>query len=504
MMKGKKGIRDYLPNEHPPRSQDEPFTEEYFYQLFDSCGDVKIERLTLPQSQQENASVVLIYCIGICDTNQINQLVIPHLFRLFQKHSIQSQDDLQLNSPLLQAPIKDQTSADELIYKVFDGELLLFFPKWNEIYRLDLSNPPQRTPEEPNTEVSVKGPKDGFTEETTINVALIRKRIKSNTLGVEEFLLGKQTQTTVKLLYLKNRIVPETLDAIRTKLNALDVDELISSKQLEEMLHHSRHTLFPLHEYTGRPDFAINAMLHGKFLLFVEGSPTAIIAPVNLTFLFNTPEDAYSHYFHIGFTRLLRILGLILALFLPGFWIALITFHQDQIPFTLVATLVLSRQGVPMATPLEGIVMLLLFELFREAGLRLPLPFGQTLSVVGGLIIGEAAISAGLTAPGILVIVAISVLATFSLVNQDIVGIVSLLRIVILIICSLFGMFGFLICVMGVVLYLANLRSYGVYYLEPISPPHFPDMLKVLFRSPWGKHLKVPRMLKRTDSREES
>ncbi|MDC0764123.1 spore germination protein [Brevibacillus sp. AG] len=506
-MRRVRGNDVFVPNEHPPSiPNDQPLTEQYFRQLFASCADVIIDSVRFPstEDQQNSSDVTIIYSEGLCDIKQINQYVIPKLSHMYQTTSPLSASGLEQYSELFLKVILDDRNPDLLVKKVFGGELLLFFPSFNKLYWMELSNPPQRTPEEPTTEVSVKGPRDGFTEEPHISIGLIRKRLKTNRLAVEEYRLGEETQTRVNLLFLKNKINPETLDEIRTKLEQLQVTAIISNTQLEDMLTGARIPLFPLFEYTGRPDFAVNALLHGKFLIFVEGSPIATIAPVTLTFLFNTPEDIYSYFWYSAFTRLMRLFGFLMALFLPGFWIALITYHQDQLPYTLVATLVLSRQGVPIPAPLEAIVMLLLFELFREAGMRLPMSFGQTLSVVGGLIIGQAAISAGLTAPGILVIVAMSVLSTFSLVNQDLVGTVSLLRLIILVISGMAGLFGFFISVGMIVLYLTNLRSFGVYYLEPLSPPIFQDLWKVIFRIPWGKWYKVPHMLQKNRSSEEN
>ncbi|MGE5702849.1 MAG: spore germination protein, partial [Clostridia bacterium] len=226
-----------------------------------------------------------------------------------------------------------------------------------------------------------------------------------------------------------------------------------------------------------------------------DGIPSAIIAPTNLTYLLNAAEDANTPTIFVLMTRLYRILGLIIAIYLPGFWIALLTYHQDQIPLTLLSTLVLSRQGVPLPTPLEGIFMLMLFELLKEAGLRLPTAIGQTLSVVGGLIIGQAAISAGMTAPGVLVIMAIAIVATFTLGNQNLVSLVSLLRMGVLIVCAFLGMFGFLISLMGITMALANLRSFGIPYLAPISPPVWRDLFKVLFSLPWRRIDSPPNMI---------
>ncbi|BAH46030.1 probable spore germination protein [Brevibacillus brevis NBRC 100599] len=506
-MRRKKGIDVFVPNDHPPSiPDDQPLTEDYFRQLFALCADVIIDTISLPyQGNGEDSSLVtIIYSEGLCDIKQINQYVVPKLSKTHQTAPMMSSLDMQQYSELFLKEVTDDRNPDDLVKKVFEGELLLFFHSLNKLYWMELSDPPQRAPEESNTEVSVKGPRDGFTEEPHISIGLIRKRLKTNRLAVEEYRLGDETHTKVNLLFLKNRINPDTLEEIRTKLSNLEVQALVSNTQLEDILTGTRIPLFPLFEYTGRPDFAVNALLHGKFVIFVEGSPSATIAPVTLTYLFNTPEDVYSYFWYSAFTRLMRLFGFILALFLPGFWIALITYHQDQLPYTLVATLVLSRQGVPIPVPFEAIVMLLLFELFREAGMRLPMAFGQTLSVVGGLIIGQAAISAGLTAPGILVVVAMSVLSTFSLVNQDLVGTVSLLRLLILLVSGMAGLFGFFIMVGIIALYLTNLRSFGVYYLEPISPPVFQDLWKVVFRIPWGKWGSVPKMLQKTRSNKEN
>ncbi|WP_236708095.1 spore germination protein [Brevibacillus choshinensis] len=507
MMRKKRVSDVFVPNELPSSiPHDHPLSEEYFHQLFALCGDVNVDTITLPlQENQQNPSVVtFIYCEGMCNIQQIDQVVIPHVFKMNTEVPRFQSDDIQQYSQLLLKPLRDERDPNLIIKCVFSGDVLLFFHSLNRLYAVDLSSPPQRNPEEANTEVSVKGPRDGFTEEAHINVALIRKRLKTNRLAVEQYNLGEETETKVNLLYLTHTINPETLSEIKTKLSRLKVKGIVSSTQLEEMLSNGRIPLFPLFEYTGRPDFAVNSLLHGKFILFVDGSPTATIAPVTLTFLFNTPEDIHSYLWYSAFTRFMRLFGFVIALFLPGLWVALITYHQDQLPYTLVATLVLSRQGVPIPAPLEAIVMLLLFELFREAGMRLPMAFGQTLSVVGGLIIGQAAISAGLTAPGILVVVAIAVLSTFSLVNQDLVGTVSLLRLLILIISGITGLFGFLIAVGVIVLYLTNLRSFGVYYMEPLSPPSFHDLWKVIFRIPLGAWLKAPRMLQKNSSNEEN
>ncbi|WP_419886669.1 spore germination protein [Paenibacillus sp. B-A-8] len=464
------------------KQQESNTFEDMITRIFDSSSDIK--KLTISLSDPDYA-VQLVYCQGLCDEIKVEQSLIPELKKIPESILTSHELDLEQKVPFHMSPLPSNEIEKSMINTVLSGDLFLLFTPSNRSYVVKLADPPKRQPEEPNTEVSTRGPKDGFTEESFTNIALIRKRLKTELLAVEKFTIGTQTSTEVHLLYLKETIEPHVLQEIKTRLNSIQIKGLVGSTQLEECL--TGFSLFPLFSYTGRPDYAVNSLLHGKFVLMTNGSPTVIMAPVSFSFLLNTSEDAHMVNIFVAFTRLLRVLGVMLSLFLPGFWIALSTFHQDQIPFTLLATLVNSRQGVPLPVPLEAIVMLILFEIFREAGMRLPTAYGQTLSVVGGLIIGQAAISAGIAGAGTIVVIAISVLATFTLVNQTLVGIVSLLRIVVLLISGFLGLFGTMICLLALILFMVNLRSFGTYYLSPLSPPHWKEFYKVIFRMPWGK-----------------
>lgn len=459
----------------------EPLSADAIRRLFAGCGDVSVEHYGLLPNEFE---VYLTFADGLCDKAKVMEHFLPRLSELFRSGEIASSDDLERKRPFLIQKL-EHVDSDTLANLVFNGNVILYFEKWGAVYSLDLTDRPERKTEEPNTEVSIRGPRDGFIEDIHTNVALIRKRLKTPLLHYETFILGSHTRTKVGLLYLQDTIDPKLVEDIRYKLSSVKSTGVVSSAQLEELLLDTPFTLLPLYEYTGRPDFVVNSLLKGRFAILVDGSPTVLIAPANMTYLLNTSEDANVSIHQVVFVRIIRLFSVGIALFLPGFWVALVTYHQDQLPYTLIATMVISRQGVPLPAPLEALLMLLLFELFREAGLRMPTAIGQTLSVVGGLIVGQAAISAGLTAPGSLVIIAISVMGTFTIVNQSMVASIIILRIVILIFCSFLGIFGFMMMLIGVLLFFANTRSFGVYFLEPLSPPVLKDMAKVLLRTPW-------------------
>ncbi|TGV29338.1 spore germination protein [Mesorhizobium sp. M00.F.Ca.ET.186.01.1.1] len=474
-----------------------------FHELFTDCNDVCIEEHTLIPGP-EPCYVTFVYSDCICDLDRISEYLMPQLTRLFSDEEIRSADDLREKQLFFMNELTYPTNIDWICRHVFSGNLLMVFEEFQIAFYVETGNPPKRDPEESNTDVSIRGPRDGFTEEIGTNLALIRKRMRTHQLKYLPYILGSHTHTRVGLLYLKDQIAPELEREICSRLDKLGSKGIISGLQVEENLSRTPLTLLPEYQYSGRPDYVTNALLKGRFAILVDGSPTALIGPVNFSMLLNAAEDASSSVFSIAFVRFLRIFCVLIALFLPGFWVALITYHQEQLPYTLIATIVKSRQGVPLPAALEVLLMVLLFELFKEAGLRLPMAIGQTLSVVGGLIVGQAAISAGLTSTGSLVIVALSVMATFTLTNQHIVGTITLLRLGISVVCSLLGMFGFMISALATLLYFANMRSFGLYYLSPLAPTFWPDLYKTVFRTPWRKAERSPEFLHDPSDKGES
>ncbi|MNI35188.1 Spore germination protein XA [compost metagenome] len=349
-------------------------------------------------------------------------------------------------------------------------------------------------------EVSIKGPKDGFVEELPTNVALVRKRLRTNSLCYEQFKIGTRSKSRVALLYIEDIIQPEILGEARERLLNFQIDALFSGSQLEEILSDSSSSLFPLIDYTGRPDYVADCLIHGRFAIIVDGSPIAVIAPANLTLLFKTPEDIYLPYYYVTFERILRWIALVISMLLPGFWVALSAFNIDQLPFPLLATVTIARIGLPLPTPLEAFMMMGLFELFREAGARLPKSIGQTVAVVGGIIIGDAAIRAGLASTTMLVVSSLTAVATFTFVNQTLSGSVSVIRLYVLLLSSTLGMYGFVLGTFTIVLYLSKLESFGVPYLSPLSPIKFKDILSALFMKPISKSNLRPEIMQTEDT----
>ncbi|MFT9846506.1 spore germination protein [Aneurinibacillus sp. REN35] len=466
--------------------------------VFASCHDVKNQPLLFATSGG-SIELLVVYCEGMTDKRRTNEEILPMLRNWFANKTIKEVVTAQLPQSWAISDATEETEWAKITREVLDGKLAIFINGIAAVYVVDTSQHPQRTPDESNTEVSVRGPSDGFIEEIGINVALIRKRLLTPSLRYEQFIVGRRSQTKVGLLYISDVVDQQALEEVKRNLQSIDVDALGSSAQLEELVVNRTYMFFPVLDYTGRPDFAVSGLLRGRFVIVVDGAPTVLIGPTNLFVMLKSPEDNNLLYIIPSFEILIRLMGLIIALFLPGFWVALSSFHQDQIPLPLLATLSESRRGVPFPAPIEAFIMLFMFELFREAGLRLPSNVGQTLSVVGGLIIGDAAIRAGLTSPSMVVLTAIASVSGFTLVNQSLTGVVSIVRLVVLFLSAIFGLFGFISSILLLVLYLGTVQSFGIPYLAPVSPFIPGEFLSAFVRRPWKLIKRRPSFLQGED-----
>lgn len=441
--------------------------------FFHPYADVKF----IPNEIEETLQAF--YCKGMLDSTQLNEYFNRILLSISNKEP-------RSHSKML-PPVQHLKVMDEVVNHLFSGSLIVFQEGQPFFHVFDISKVPQRNPEESNTEVSIKGPKDSFTEEMHVNIALIRKRMKSEQLYSESFTLGSLSKTDVSLLYLNDKTNQNLIQEVRKRLTDFSGEGIVSSGQLEQWLSDTSLTLFPLFDYVTRPDYVIESMLRGRFILIVNGSPTVLIGPTNIFELLKSPEDVHFPYYFVLFGRFIRLIGLSVAMFLPGFWVSLSSVNIDQLPFALLATVVVSREGLPLPIGLESIFILGLFELLREAGVRMPTILGQTVSIVGGIIIGDAAIRAGLASPTMIVVIALTAVASYTLVNQSLVGTVSILRVYTLILSIFLGVYGLVIGIFSILIYLSNLESFKIAYLEPIASLRFKEYLSALFVNPFDR-----------------
>ncbi|MBO0960869.1 spore germination protein [Neobacillus sp. MM2021_6] len=470
-----------------------PLNTQALREIFSKCPDIEFSTFKFKLHP-----VTFIYCSGLINTDLLYETIPSLIEKFFERFNGTLTTDVileELNLP----SIATISSEENVVSDIFAGKLLIDFGISGILFTLDIAKRPQREPSETNTESTILGPRDDFIEDININVSLIRKRLRTTSLVFEEFCVGKRTKTKLLLLYIDDIANLDTLGQIRNKLSSINVDGLSSTNQLEELINNNKYALFPRHKYTGKPEFAVQTLLSGRFVILIDGVATAFITPINFHLLFKTNEDKEISYIYVSLERLLRVSGLLISTLFPGIWIALTTFHQDQVPLSLLATVVETRRGVPFPAAVEAFAMLLLFELFREAGVRLPMAIGQILSVVGGLIIGDAAISSGLTSPSMLVVIALSTVATFTLVDQSLIGTLSIIRFLSIIMASLLGFFGVLLSFFLLLSYLGSIQTFGVYYLDGMNQFNKWTFLKTFFKLPAGAMRRRPEDLNLTD-----
>lgn len=490
---------------HPSNGKANP--SETNQQLHIASG----ENSTSQQKASEDASLNKNEPISNLTENQTqnqNQVQKPNEFSKQTQDNTENQKTNQNQSSSIGQTIriedfmlpglKEVTSLDDAVEQVFRGNCVVVFKESQLYWVVQTAEQPNRQPEETSLEVSVKGPRDNFVESTTTNIALVRKRLPTKALAVEKTVVGERSKTTVAILYFQDIADKKILQEIKQELQSIKTDVIFSGELLMEDVS-KKMLAIPRYEYTGRPDFVVQALARGRYAVFVEGSAYAMLTPVSFWFLVKSGEDNEYPVAYSSFQRLLRIIGLLIGMLLPAFWLALTTFHQNQLPLQLLATVVQSNTGLPFPSAVEMMLMVLFFELFREAGLRMPSIIGGTISVVGGLIIGDAAIRAGITSPAMVVVIALSTIATFTLVNQSVVGLVSLLRISFIGVTAIFGLFGFLFSMYMSILLIANIKVFGVPYLNVAADLNLKTFLKTFIRLNHAEYTKRPEALKTQD-----
>ncbi|MFF2878237.1 spore germination protein [Gottfriedia sp. NPDC057991] len=467
-----------------------------FMESFNHSSDIDFRTKSYKEGEDSHF-VIIMFCPNLIDGQFSNQ-IINDIFNIVHK---EEKFDFELLRNIVEAKrLKDvSTIKKEVEENLFSGDLVIFSSYLNDVFFIPVANPPQRNPEESNLENSVRGPRDGFVESIAVNMALIRQRLKTSTLKSVEYTIGERSRTKVLLVYMEDIINPAILSDVKQRLGNIKKDVIVSSYEIEEALYDQAFSIFPLLDNIGRPDFVAQSINQGRFAVIVDGNPSCLIGPTNLNQLVYSPEDIHASFYYVNIVRYLRIMAFITTIFLPGFYIAMVTYHIDQIPYPFLATIGMSRNGLPFSAPLEACLMLGFFELFKEAGIRLPKAVGQTVAVLGGLFIGDAAIRAGLTSPSMLVVVALTVISGYTLINQNISGNIVILRFFILFLSASLGLIGFYTGFFLVATMIVSLESFGQPYISILSVPSKSDFLNVIIKLPQKFKIKRNQSLNPVD-----
>ncbi len=461
----------------------QPLTLENLEGIFADCADFRRREVCLGGDLERRA--VLCYVDGMARGERLNDYVLRPLA---QDRTLAQRDPEEVwalleRGALYNLGVQRRTELDGVVNDVIRGSCVLFLPGRGDVLTFSVATEEKRSVGEPTNEPAVKGARDSFVESLRTNTSLVRRRLAAPELKVWEQMVGRQSLTNVDVVWLDGIADPAMVKRVQERLEAMDIDGIESAGDLEEYLTDGWHSPFPLLPYTQRPDRFCRGLLDGRVGILCDGLPMGWLAPGTLAEFFKTGQDRSYHWMVASALSLVRYACMALTLLLPGLYIALVTFHPEAIPVRLAESIAAAKQEVPFSTVFEVIIMLLAFEVLQEAGLRLPTPIGATVSILGGLVVGNAAVQAHIVSPAVLIAVAIAGVAGYTQPSQDLAGALRLWRLLLAVLASLAGVFGLAMGCGGLICHLARLESFGVPYLAPFTAgagveSHRPNLIR--------------------------
>lgn len=483
-------------------------------QILGHCADL-VERPFIWHDPVE-VHGILFYIDGLSNTQQLDfgvlrPLVIDSLQITLQYNGsfdavlhtdsivgrqVDRQVDRMTNEVLLSPELKVVTQMDAAIAGILAGESLILLEGSSRAVLAGTKGWDARSPAETQTEIVLRGPRDGFIENLRTNTSLVRRRVRDPMLRLEGFQIGERTKTDVNIAYIAGIAKPDLIDEVRKRLQSITIDAVLESGYIEEFIEDAPFSPFRTLTTTERPDRVAAVLLEGRIAIFVDNTPFVLIAPTSLWEALIASDDYYSHFYLGSFSRIIRYFAFFCSLILPSLYVMLVSFHQEMIPTKLAISIAAGRESVPFPALFEVFMMELSFEMMREAGLRMPRPIGQTVSIVGSLIIGQAAVQAGLVSPLIVIIVALTGIASFAIPGYSTSFAIRLLRFPLLIASGTLGLLGFAAVIFIVVVHLLSLRSFGEPFLAPVIPFRDSDQKDSMIRFPWWAMKKRPWLAK--------
>jgi spore germination protein len=447
----------------------------------------------------------LVYIDGMIDKNIINGTLLKNIqINIAEANKQVPESGQQLLDKLFyevisNGELKKSNTLDDVMLDVLSGDTAVFVEGTSEVLIIGSKGWNERAVEEPSTEGSVRGPRDGFTENIRTNTAHLRRRLRDPNLRLDAYKIGRRSKKDVIVTYIDGIAHPDLVQEVKRRLQGIDIDDAPDSAYIEQWIEDSFMSPFPLIDNTERPDKVSAAITQGKVAILLDGTPFALVMPTTMASAMHAQEDFYERSTISTLIRIIRYISAFIAVFLPGLYVALIEYHQGMIPSKLAFSIAGSREGVPFPAIVEVLMMEVTMEILREAGLRLPKPIGQTIGIVGGLVIGEAAVAAGIVSPIMVIVVAITAVANFAMPSYNFGISLRILRFFVIFAASLFGFFGLVLAYIMINIHVANLKSFGIPYSTPFAPTFFNDWKDLILRAPLTMVDKRPQMLQSKD-----
>ncbi|ANS75898.1 spore gernimation protein KA [Paenibacillus yonginensis] len=449
-----------------------------------ASADIVVRRL----DTEAGLPMAVVYIDGLINTDIINQSILQPLTNMFLQNEgkeAKGSTAEQLRARLLPiGQIQECKTFESAFSMLFEGHTLILMDGNKAVLSMDTTGWETRSINEPTSQAVVRGPKEGFTENLRTGTSLLRRKIKSPDLRIEEYKIGERTQTNIAMVYLKGITDDQILEEVRRRLNAIQTDAILESNYIEEFIQDGKWTPFPTIQNSERPDAVAAGILEGQVALLIDGTPFALLTPATFFSFFQSSEDYYQRYDVASFLRMIRILSFFVSMMLPALYIAITTFHQEMVPTPLLVSLAAQREGVPFPALVEALVMELTFDVLREAGVRMPRAIGPAVSIVGALVLGQAAVQAGLVSAAMVIVVSFTAICNFVIPSQVISNALRLIRFVMMIVAGVLGLFGITSFLMFLMIHMAGLSSVGVPYLSPVAPMTPRYLKDVFIRAP--------------------
>lgn len=439
--------------------------EKYVRKRCENCADILIRPMRL--GGERKVDCLIVYIEVATSNMMLDDSALGKMMNHFWESSPESIQEFVKHNSLGIADVKKLASMEEVFSALLAGNAVFFLDGFDKAMKISSKGYPNMGVSEAETEKVLRGSREGFADSAKTNSALVRKRLRDTRMKVEEYFIGLRSHTLVHMLYMEDLAREEFLEDIRERLNAFEIDGILDSGMLEQLTEDTWYSPFPQYQTTERPDRAAQELLNGKVVLFCENSPVALVFPGAFNSFLESSEDWYNRFEIASFLRVLRYLAVAAATLLPGLYLAVIRFHTQILPANLILSFAQAREGVPFSSVAELVFLELAFELIREAGVRIPGALGNAIGIVGGLIIGSAAVEANLVSPIVVMIVALTALGSLAIPSEEFASAFRLLKYVFLFLGGYLGIFGMVLGIYLTVSHLAGLLSFGVPYLVP-------------------------------------
>ncbi|OZM58317.1 spore germination protein [Lottiidibacillus patelloidae] len=458
---------------------------QHLQKFIGSSDDITVRKIIIAN----DINVTLIYTDGLVDSQRVREIFDTLLIKTKEANIEVKKHEKNITSfiqeqVLTNDEIQIVQSFSDILNAVLSGDTAILIDGNDQALLVETKGWEKRAVSEPLSQTVVRGPQEAFTETLRTNTALIRRKIKDTSLKIEQKKIGRLTKTDVAIAYIDGIVDESVVQEVKDRLSKIDVDAILDSNYIEEYIQDETYTPFPTIFNSERPDTISAGLLEGRVAIIVDGSPFVLLVPTIFTQFFQAAEDYYQRWDIASLLRLLRFLAFFITLFAPSLYIAVITFHQEMLPTTLLISLQSQREGIPFPAFIEAIIMEITFEILREAGIRMPRAVGSAISIVGALVIGEAAVQAGLISPSMVIVVSITAISSFIFPAYNIAISVRILRFPMMALAASFGLIGIIMGTIFLVLHLCSIRSFGVPYMAPVGPSIKEDKKDTLIRFP--------------------